>query len=1153
MGTGKVQQQLLWLDGFSSVPAPSGGKGGGKGASGYIYSADAIVALCNGPILAVRDFWSDQSWIGNTSTSENYTIASPGIYTPQQASTFVSDQGVSVPNAYSQAFTDLNAPGANNLLGTDNTPMTLVPYGSPLNQGEYSILTTTIGTFVLSAASAVSTVSGQQATTYTGIGFGAVNSLTGFTFVITEFTNAGNNGSFVCISNTATTLVLANGAGVLESHVASASEIGVTYYFSAADQAAGTQVLINYSFNLPYIYAQENDIIPSGRTLSIGSPWWYVRDYGVTYYSSGDVFNPLNGTALTAVATNPPTITGTYHFVTNGTSPNGATYTFAPGDVNQEVQITYQYQNMQPYQTGSKTTGIPETLQFELFPGAHGQAPWSLLTDTFPGQVLGYSNTAFAAFNPMNLGEAGQIHNNTYEVQTPDMYGGGILDCNVVQCIWQALTNPVWGLGSGFQPFPVSVIDNGPTGTWGNAAAANPSSVSTAVPTVIGQSAGGDWYIGAGATGGTVHGSGSSAIMYVKDFTFTTPIPSTATILGIAVYFQGSTNSNLMQVNIGTNSTPLGVWKEFDDTRFPGGIFSGSGTFSNMLSFVEGGSGDLWGYAVTAATVNNPNFSVMFQFLSGPGYGDTYMVFQKIVVYYTSGPNGRITNSTAWNWSAANGYFISPVMDKQDSAASMIGDWLEAGMIAAFMSEGLLKLVPYGDTSTAGNGCTWVAPSSYVVALDDTCFVQKEGEDPVKVSRSPWQDAHNNVQIKWDNRSNQYAPEITPDSDQASINRYGLRLEDPVDFDFIHTLTAAIFSASMRVKRGVNIRNSYKFTLPFTYSYLEPMDIVTITSSSTWNMTPGNINLNIVNQPVRIQKIVDDPVEGLNIEAEDYPYGVGQPVLFNKGISSGTIVLNAYELPGNSEVVMFEAFSRLTGFSGNQIWIGALGASSTWGGCQIWSSRDGVSYAQIGEILSPARIGELVDEPSKGVAFPVGSDPDTVNSLVVDMVENSGALDAGSTADADNNVTLCFCDGELISYSAVSITGQEQYTMNGYIRRGLLGSTISSHNAGGLFMRLDDTIFKYTYDPTWAGQTLYFKFLSFNAFNNSLQRLQDVDAVTFVVPGKNPGTVEASSGLILPNAGTLQPALPMAAASPLSQTVVGAGPLAWQNIAIGTR
>ena len=140
MGTGKVQQQLLWLDGFSSVPAPSGGKGGGKGASGYIYSADAIVALCNGPILAVRDFWSDQSWIGNTSTSENYTIASPGIYTPQQASTFVSDQGVSVPNAYSQAFTDLNAPGANNLLGTDNTPMTLVPYGSPLNQGEYSIL-----------------------------------------------------------------------------------------------------------------------------------------------------------------------------------------------------------------------------------------------------------------------------------------------------------------------------------------------------------------------------------------------------------------------------------------------------------------------------------------------------------------------------------------------------------------------------------------------------------------------------------------------------------------------------------------------------------------------------------------------------------------------------------------------------------------------------------------------------------------------------------------------------------------------------------------------------------------------------------------------------------------------------------------------------
>ena len=1141
LGTGKVQQALLWTGDFSAYAAPSGGKGGGKGASGYIYQTDLIAALCNGPILAVKDFWSDQSWIANNDTSENYTITS-GIYTPTLASSFVSDHGVSVPTAYSQVFSDLNAPGANTLSGSDNVPMTLVPYGSPLNQGEYSINTVTIGSFTLSSCGSANTANayaGPLATTYNGVAFGAASSLVGYTFLVTGFTNANNNGTFLCIWNSSTQMVLVNTAGVAEVHSALAAELGVQYYFSAADVAANTQVVINYSYNLPYIYAQENDIIPPSRILQVGAPWWFVRDYGVVYYSSGDVFNPLNGTALTPVATNPPTITGTYHFITNGTSANGAAYVFAPGDVNQEVQITYQYQDMQPFRgSNGKSTGIPEELSFLLFTGAHGQSPWSLLTDSFPGQVLGYSNTAYVGFSPMNLGEGGQIHNNTYEVQTPDMYGGGIIDCNLVQCLWQVLTNPVWGLGSGFQPFPADAIDNGPLGTWGFSESSEATSFSASVPTAIGQSPGGDWFIGEGPTGETVHGSGSSAIMYVKGFNFSSPIPSDATIVGLAAFFRGSTNSNLMQVNIGTNYSPLGVWKEFNDTRFTGGIFAnGTGTFYNMISFVEGGVGDLWGYAITPSTLASSNFSVMFQFVSGPGYGDTYMAFDKIVVYYTSGPNGRITNSTAWNWSAANSYFISPVLDKQDSAASIMGDWLEAGLVAAFMSEGLLKLVPYGDTSAAGNGCTWVAPSAYVVALDDTCFVRKEGEDPVKISRSPWQDAHNNVQIKWDNRNNQYAPEITPDSIQSSIDRYGLRLEDPVDYSFIHTLTAATFAASMRVNRGVNIRNSYNFTLPFTFAYLEPMDIVTITTSSNWNTSPGNINLNIVNRPVRLQKIVDDPVEGLIIDAEDYPYGVGQPVLFNKGISSGAILLNAYEDPGNSEVVMFEATDRLTGFAGNQIWIGALGASSAWGGCQIWASRDGDKYAQIGEITTSARIGELDDVfPSTGVSFPSGTDPDTVNSLVVNMVENAAALDAGTTADADTNVTLCFVDGELISYTAITITGQDQYTLNDYIRRGVLGSKISSHNAGGLFMRLDNAIFKYTYDPTWAGTTLYFKFLSFNSFEKSLQLLENVAAVAFTVPGQNPGTVEASSGLVIGN----------------NQFNVGAGTLGWAAAATST-
>src|SRR5271156_1680289 len=74
IGTVPVQQQVLWVDGFSSKKAPSkgGGKGGGGKGGQYIYSADVVVALCNGPVLGVGDVWSGQSWLGSPTASEQY-------------------------------------------------------------------------------------------------------------------------------------------------------------------------------------------------------------------------------------------------------------------------------------------------------------------------------------------------------------------------------------------------------------------------------------------------------------------------------------------------------------------------------------------------------------------------------------------------------------------------------------------------------------------------------------------------------------------------------------------------------------------------------------------------------------------------------------------------------------------------------------------------------------------------------------------------------------------------------------------------------------------------------------------------------------------------------------------------------------------------
>jgi hypothetical protein len=296
----------------------------------------------------------------------------------------------------------------------------------------------------------------------------------------------------------------------------------------------------------------------------------------------------------------------------------------------------------------------------------------------------------------------------------------------------------------------------------------------------------------------------------------------------------------------------------------------------------------------------------------------------------------------------------------------------------------------------------------------------------------------------------------------------------------------------MRVKRSVYTRNQYQFSLPVRYGYLEPMGLVSITTSSAWCPATNN-TLAITNKAVRITKMTDNPDGTYDVVCEDYAFGVQQPSTFNKATSMAVVGVNQYADPGNSEAVVFVAPSRLSGYYQNQIWVGAAGANEDWGGCSVYASMDGLKYTQLGSVESPSRLGTLA------AVFPIGTDPDTTDSLVVNLVPGSAALESGTQADADQGNTLCYVDGEVISYSACAVTGADQYTAGTYIRRGVMGSTEAAHAAGAPFLRLDDSVLKYTYDPSWAGMTVYLKFQSFNRFGNSAQDLSTLTPVTFNV------------------------------------------------------
>ena len=199
--------------------------------------------------------------------------------------------------------------------------------------------------------------------------------------------------------------------------------------------------------------------------------------------------------------------------------------------------------------------------------------------------------------------------------------------------------------------------------------------------------------------------------------------------------------------------------------------------------------------------------------------------------------------------------------------------------------------------------------------------------------------------------------------------------------------------------------------------------------------------------------------------------------------------------PGSTNAPII--FEPPPGLSGGQllVWIIATGASPDWGGCAVYASIDNATYGALGTILAGGVQGVLT------ATFASGSDPDTTHTLAVDISESLAQLIAGTTQDADDFLTLCYCGGELVSYSAATLTSAYNYSLGTYIRRGCYGTAIASHAAGSQFGRVLGSTFSQQYPSNFVGKTLYFKFPAFNTFGAAAQQLSAVPYYTYTLTG----------------------------------------------------
>ena len=450
---------------------------------------------------------------------------------------------------------------------------------------------------------------------------------------------------------------------------------------------------------------------------------------------------------------------------------------------------------------------------------------------------------------------------------------------------------------------------------------------------------------------------------------------------------------------------------------------------------------------------------------------------------YGAAPGLHMADLTVFrDYCTATGLFISPVFTEQRPAHETIAEIVEAVNCAVVPSPEGLKIRSFGDSAVTGNGSTYIPNLTPVYHLTDEDFIGKE--EPVRVRRSRDTDAFNHVQIEYANRFNQYNVETVEAKDQANIEMFGLRTQDPVKYDFFCEPKIARHAAQLLLQRRLYVRNEYEFQLGWRYCLLEPMDIVTITDES----------LGLDQFPVRITRVEEDEDGLLTITAEELAVGSRSAVEYDLQSSNG--YQGGNEEPGNVNApVIFEPPLDLIGGK-NQLWIAASGGLN-WGGCTVWVSLDNETYEAIGTIYGSARYGTLVSAINA-----------SVSSMQVQL-NTSSQLFSGTLEEAQVDATLCRVGEEFFSYVNANLDGSGLYTLSGALR-GRYGQAIA-HNPSEPFVRIDRAIFEYDFNPNMIGKQIYLKFTSFNGLEQKEETLDEVAAYDYTVTGGTPPSVKGLS------------------------------------------
>lgn len=415
----------------------------------------------------------------------------------------------------------------------------------------------------------------------------------------------------------------------------------------------------------------------------------------------------------------------------------------------------------------------------------------------------------------------------------------------------------------------------------------------------------------------------------------------------------------------------------------------------------------------------------------------------------------------------------SPPDEDAKAAREVVNEIAKLTNAYVFWSNDKLKIVPLADRPVG----SWAPDKTGITDLTADDFLPQSGGALVTYKRKDSSAIYNQFPVEFINRANGYEKESVSYEFTEDIKNYGVRAASVTNAHYIYTKERAVKIAEQLARNNKYERTQYTFKLDWSLCRLEVGDLVRLTDENSGifeqvavinGITEGTDGCLTVTAISRAPG--DYPAAKYNVHANDRPY-----IDYNKTAP-------------DTVPVIFQPPADLTA-DGLELWIAAKGKENGWGGCTVYVSDDNTNYRTVGQIAGSARCGKLTHPLSPMPNHPSGNQV---------FVTCNDQLLSGTPQDAERKNTLCWIDGECMSYINASLQTNGAWLLSG-VYRGQCNTTVRMHAKDTDFVRLDNSVFKVPFTKDDIGKKIYLKFCSYNIFGAGNQDLSEVKAYEYTL------------------------------------------------------